>query len=62
MLRGLKSYALTGDRRQSAFVFEWHCDQIDEVFAVDDVMELIKRLRANLAWNVERKGLIAYRT
>jgi hypothetical protein len=50
------------NRRPWAFVFEWHCDQIDDVFSVDDVVALTKRLRANLAWNVERQGFIAYRT
>ncbi len=50
-----------GGRRPWAFVFEWHCDQIDEVFAVAEVNALIERLRSNLDWQVERKGFIAYR-
>lgn len=51
-----------GDDRPWAFVFEWHCDQIDEVFPVLNAATLIQRLRANLSWDIARKGFIAYRT
>ena len=54
LLRG----TLPSDRRW-AFVFDLHCDQVDEVFRVSDVEELIRRLRANLHWDGKRIGFIA---
>jgi hypothetical protein len=47
--------------RPWVFVFDLHCDQIDEVFPVRDVDELIDRLRANLRWGGDGQiGFLAH--
>ena len=47
--------------RPWAFVFDLRCEQIDEVFPVRDVDELIARLRENLRWDGDgRIGFLAH--
>lgn len=47
--------------RPWAFVFDLRCEQIDEVFPVRDVDELIARLRENLRWGgAGRIGFLAH--
>jgi hypothetical protein len=52
--------AVLPDIERWAFVFDLHCDQIDEVFEVSGVEDLLARLRTNLVWGSGRIGFIAY--
>jgi hypothetical protein len=51
--------ALLPDDAGWAFVFEWHCDQIDYVTTDLGVEALLERLRENLDWSRDRKGFIS---
>jgi hypothetical protein len=40
-----------------AVIFEWHCDQIDNIYRLD-VNACISKIRENLKWEVQREGFI----